>query len=193
MRARFSNQTIAGVISALTLFLLYFGLRLGALSIALAILVFFGVLLALAPSPPKRAVEEREYTLRDLERALERIAEEDIASPSGREVVRQGEKIALYLNKNPMEAPSCLFQTTSVLNGVQLAAERRRVLMERAGGSDKHADDLLENYLQAAANSLAKIHDGLLHKDRQELKRLVEALAQEQAAMEEAAQALNQE
>lgn len=42
MRSRFSNQTIAGVVAASTLLLLFFVLQLGLLSIVLALFVFLG-------------------------------------------------------------------------------------------------------------------------------------------------------
>ncbi len=195
MRSRFSNQTIAGVVAASTLLLLFFVLQLGSLSIALAVLVFFGVLLFLSASPPSVAIE-KEPTIADLERALASITVKELPpeiSQVVEEVMQRGRRIATYLNGNPSEAPSCLYQVISVLEGVTLAIDKFRLIAARVEANHNPSLALLEGYLQSAATTLAKAYSGLVQKDTQALAELVETLSQRQAVLDEVSQTLNKE
>lgn len=193
MRSRFSNQTIAGVVAASTLLLLFFVLQLGLLSIVLALFVFLGVLLLLTTSPPKVAVE-KELTIADLESALAGITPKGLPSIISQlvgEILQCSRKIITYLNGNPSEPPSCLFQVISVLEGVTLAIDKFRLIAARVETNPSPA--LLEEYLQSAAATLTKTYSGLVQKDTQALAELVETLSQRQAILDEVSQTLGKE
>ncbi|GDX41022.1 hypothetical protein LBMAG21_13140 [Armatimonadota bacterium] len=193
MRSRFSNQTIAGVVAASTLLLLFFVLQLGLLSIVLALFVFLGVLLLLTTSPPKVAVE-KELTIADLESALAGITPKGLPSIISQlvgEILQCSRKIITYLNGNPSESPSCLFQVISVLEGVTLAIDKFRLIAARVETNPSPA--LLEEYLQSAAATLTKTYSGLVQKDTQALAELVETLSQRQAILDEVSQTLGKE
>jgi len=195
MRSRFSNQTIAGVVAASTLLLLFFVLQLGLLSIVLALFVFLGVLLLLTTSPPKVAVE-KELTIANLECALVGITPKGLPSIISQlvgEILQCGRRIVTYLNGNPSEAPSCLFQVISVLEGVTLAIDKFRLIAARVEPNPSPALALLEEYLQSAAAALTKTYSGLVQKDTQALAELVETLSQRQAILDEVSQTLGKE